>query len=93
MLPQPQAVDKQEVNACPAAPFNTGMKYLAAALALASVAAAAAPPSQRQPVDLRRTLEQYHPESSTPQPRQLTAVERAELRRQLSEYKQPPRRR
>ena len=68
------------------------MKYLAAALALASVAASATPPEPRQPVDLRRTLQQY-PADNPPQTRQLTAVERAELRRQLSEHKQPPQRR
>ena len=72
------------------------MKYLAAALAFASAAAAAAPGSQ-PPADLRRTLQQYHPTRS-PAPRELSPVERAELRRQLIEYKQvphrpPPRRR
>ncbi|HEY0825338.1 MAG TPA: hypothetical protein VGD76_16240 [Ramlibacter sp.] len=69
------------------------MKYLAAALVLACGAAMAAPPSPgRPPVDLRRSLQQLQVEGA-PQPRRLTARERAELRRQLSEYRQPrPRR-
>ena len=72
------------------------MKYLAAALAIASAAASAAPAAQ-SPADLRRTLKQYHPTRS-PAPRELSPGERAELRRQLSEhgqppFKQPPRRR
>ncbi len=92
MLPQRRAVDKREVNGGRATPFNREMKYLAAALALATVAAMAAQPTERASVDLRRTLQQY-PAESTPQPRQLTAVERAELRRQLSESRQPPQRR
>lgn len=82
------------------------MKYaLAAAFALASLAAAAAPASPEPPPDmarvrhepdLRRTLEQYDGERrGAAQPRQLTPVERAELRRQLSEQgrSQPERRR
>lgn len=68
------------------------MKYLGAVVAFASVAAAAAPPSQRQEADLRRVLQQYH-SVSTPPPRQLTPVERAELRRQLSEHRKPPKHR
>ena len=64
------------------------MKYLAAALAFASAAALAAPGSQ-PPADLRRTLQQYHPTRS-PAPRELSPGERAELRRQLIEYRQPP---
>jgi hypothetical protein len=63
------------------------MKYLAAALAFASAAAAAAPGSQ--PADLRRVLQQYHP-TRGPAPRELSPVERAELRRQLIEFKQRP---
>lgn len=64
------------------------MKYLAAALAFASAAAVAAP-GMPAPADLRRTLQQYHPTRS-PAPRELSPGERAELRRQLIEYKQSP---
>ncbi len=64
------------------------MKYLVAALAIASAAASAAPGSQ-SPADLRRTLQQYHATRS-PAPRELSPGERAELRRQLSDYGQPP---
>ena len=64
------------------------MKYLAAALAFASAAAMAAPGSQ-PPADLRRALQQYHPARS-PSPRELSPGERAELRRQLTEYTRPP---
>lgn len=69
------------------------MKSLAAVLALASSLAALAgpPPVQRPPGDLRQVLQQYHPASSTPTPppRELTPIQRAELRRQLSEYAAP----
>jgi len=70
------------------------MKYLAVALGLACAAAAAAPPTPAPgPAlavdDLRQALQQYHRDSSAT-PRQLTPVERAELRRQLSDYGQPP---
>lgn len=80
------------------------MKYaIAAAFALASLAAAAAPGSPPPPPDiarvqherdLRRTLEQYDSDPrGTARPRQLTPVERAELRRQLSEQGRVQRRR
>jgi hypothetical protein len=55
-------------------------------LVLAAVfqhAAHAQPPRERGG-DLRRAVQQYHP-AGAPAPRQLTPVERAELRRQLSE--------
>jgi len=72
------------------------MKYLAVALGLACAAASAAPQIPAPgpgPVlavdDLRQALQQYHRDSSAT-PRQLTPVERAELRRQLSDYGQPP---
>jgi len=69
------------------------MKYLAATLALACLGANAGPPPQQQPAGgLRQTLQQYQPASGAA-PRQLTPVERAELRRQLSEYGPPPARR
>jgi hypothetical protein len=76
------------------------MKYFAAAaLALWGAGALAAPPQPTQPPappppDLRQMLQQYQVTSSAaprplPEARQLTEAERAELRRQLSEYAQP----
>jgi hypothetical protein len=78
------------------------MKYFAAAaLALWGAGALAAPPQPVHspappPPDLRQMLQQYQVTStSTTAPRQmtearqLTDAERAELRRQLSEYAQP----
>lgn len=67
------------------------MKYLAAVLGVACAAQATPPvqpvsmptPAPAQ-ADLRQSLRQYHPER-TAAPRELTPVERAELRRQLSE--------
>ena len=68
------------------------MKYLAAVL-LSWTGAQAAPPLQPLPPPptpgLRQALEQFHPGSGLPPPRQLTPGERAELRRQLSEFGQP----
>ena len=68
------------------------MKYLAAVL-LCWTGAQAAPPVQALPQTptpgLRQAVEQFHPGSGLPPPRQLTPVERAELRRQLSEFGQP----
>ncbi|HWI79176.1 MAG TPA: hypothetical protein VNS31_08260 [Ramlibacter sp.] len=72
------------------------MKSLAAALALACLAAAAAPeqeqeqPPPRPAPDLRQAVQQYDAGSGAA-PRRLTAVERAELRRQLSEQARPAR--
>ena len=63
------------------------MKYAAVLFALCA-SAAAAQPSQRV-ADLRQVLQQYDP--GAVQPRQLTAVERAELRKQLAESAGPPR--
>ena len=68
------------------------MKYLAVVFGLASAAACAAPPTPPPApaaavVDLRQALQQYRLDSSAA-PRQLTPVERAELRRQLSEFRQ-----
>ena len=59
---------------------------------LASAAAYAPPPTPPPApaaavVDLRQALQQYRRDSSAT-PRQLTPVERAELRRQLTEYGQ-----
>jgi hypothetical protein len=70
------------------------MNYFAAMLALACASAGAAPPQQQSAAGgLRQTLQQYHPASGA-SPRELTPVERAELRRQLSEQPRPqPRRR
>jgi hypothetical protein len=65
------------------------MKCLAAVFAIASLSAGAAPPEQRPVQDLRQSLRQYHT-AGTAAPRQLTPVERAELRRQLIEFVPPP---
>lgn len=68
------------------------MKYLVAVL-LAWTGAQAGPPPQppepRPQVPLRQVLEQFHPGGGVA-PRQLSASERAELRRQLSEFGQAP---
>ena len=66
------------------------MKYLAAALALAGVAASAAPPPNPdlQIPDLRQALRQYDRDGDA-LPRRLSPAERAELRRQLMEYQRP----
>ena len=45
-------------------------------------------PTQRPPQDLRQALQQYQPGERAPVPRQLTAGERAELRRQLADQGQ-----
>ncbi len=73
------------------------MKYVfALVLALGGLAAQAAPqrqeaPKPEPPRDLREALQQYHPGGGgTPALRQLTPEERAELRRQLSQFRQPP---
>jgi hypothetical protein len=74
------------------------MKYLAAPVVLACACAAGAAPAEPQPQqvpvrDLRQVLQQYQGTTPTPPPpRQLTAAERAELRRQLVEYGAPRRR-
>lgn len=70
------------------------MNYFAAMLALACVGAGAAPQAQQTPAGgLRQTLQQFQPASGAP-PRQLTPVERQELRRQVSEQSSSrPRRR
>ena len=60
------------------------MKYFPAALALAGLGAAAAPASPPTQPDLRRILQQYD-RGIVATPRELTPLERAELRRQLSE--------
>jgi hypothetical protein len=71
------------------------MNPIPAVLALASLAAAAAPVAQGEtrqqqpPPDLRRTVQQY-PGGGEPPRRELTQVQRAELRRQLSEFAPPP---
>jgi len=70
------------------------MKYLAVVFALVGATANAAPvappsPPPAPPPDLRHTLQQYHGVSGTAA-RRLTQTERAELRRQLSEFGQPP---
>jgi hypothetical protein len=69
------------------------MKYLVVACALAAgvPCAATTDPPQARTADLRQALRQYHP-GTAPAPRELSAGERAELRRQLSEQGQPARR-
>ena len=69
------------------------MKYLLAVLAAITCCAAAAAQPAQSVGDLRRVVQQYHP-ASAPHPqadtRQLTADERAQLRRQLADFKHPP---
>ena len=71
------------------------MNPIPAVLALASLAAAAAPAAQGEtrgqqpPPDLRRTVQQYPGGGETAR-RELTQIQRAELRRQLSEFAPPP---
>ena len=78
------------------------MNLLPAVLALAGFGAWAAPPQQfampqqfpmpqpqpRPQQDLRQSLHQFRQDGS-PAPRQLSPGERAELRRQLIEYRPP----
>jgi len=71
------------------------MKSFAVAVLVFAWAAAHAAAQQSQvprpvppPPDLRQALQQYMG-GTAPAPRQLTAPERAELRRQLTEYAQP----
>jgi hypothetical protein len=97
MLPRPWRLDKSYVNVRLALPFNRDMKYFAvvvSALAWASVQAAQEPPPRPpappEPPDLRQVLQQYHP-GTVAAPRQLSPAERAELRRQLTDYAQPAR--
>jgi hypothetical protein len=87
------------VNWKAALPFYLGMKSVfALLLVLGSLAAQAAPQPQVAPrpapalsrvPELREALQQYHPGSAAT-PVRLTAEQRAELRRQLSEYGPPP---
>jgi len=94
MLPRPRRLDKRYVNVPAALAFNPCMKYLAAAVpALAWLAVQAAPmtpswPPAPPPPDLRQAVQQYHP-GSVAVPRQLSPAERAELRRQLTDYGRP----
>ena len=72
------------------------MKYLACAVLACAGAAGAAPAPEPRPEPqppLRQALQQYQPGATapTPPPRELTPLERAELRRQLVEYGQPRR--
>jgi hypothetical protein len=68
------------------------MNAIPAVLAFATIAAAAGQESQQEsrqpPADLRRTVQHYD-SGRPPAPRELTPAERAELRRQLSEYGPP----
>lgn len=68
------------------------MKYLACAILACTGAAGAAPAPATQPEPqpqppLRQALQQYQPgTTAAPAPRELTPLERAQLRRQLVEY-------
>lgn len=64
------------------------MKYLAAVLFLLATTAFAQPP--QRVVDLRQVLQQYDAAGAPQPPRQLTADERAQLRKQLAEFTPPP---
>ena len=64
---------------------------LAACCAVLSLVSWAAPPPGHNPPDLRRVLGQL-PAAGTPPPRQLDAEQRAELRRQLREFRAARRR-
>lgn len=100
MLPRQRAIDKRQVNLDGTLPFYLGMKSVfAMLLVLGSLAAQAAaqpqgttsrpaPAPSRVP-ELRQALQQYHPGSAAA-PLRLTAEQRAELRRQLTEYAPPP---
>jgi hypothetical protein len=94
MLPQSRRLDKRYVNVPAALAFNPCMKYLAAVvLALPWMAIQAAPPPPvwapaPPPPDLRQAVQQYHPGGAAA-PRQLTPAERAELRKQLTDYARP----
>lgn len=70
------------------------MNHLSVALLLLALAGAAGatPTPQPPPADLRQALQQYQ-KIVAPAPRQLSAEERAELRRQLAEQGQPTSRR
>ena len=72
------------------------MKLITAALALVWLAAGAdtlpSPQQPRAPTPepaLRQVLHEVFRQDASPPPRQLSAVERAELRRQLNEYGRP----
>ena len=93
MLPQPQALDKREVHSAAKQAFHGGMKYLLAVLAGALFAGAHASPPPRPASDLRHVLQQVKSGGGTAT-RQLSAEDRAELRRQVQEAAQPrPRKR
>jgi hypothetical protein len=67
------------------------MRFVAVVFAFACLAASAAPQPPAQPAaDLRRAVRQYDAGSEAA-PRRLTAAERAELRRQLTEQAPPAR--
>jgi len=67
------------------------MKVLVALLAGLAIASAAHAQQPQRVSDLRQALRQYH-SAGAPRPRELSPAERAELRRQLSEFRQPARR-
>lgn len=100
MLPRQRGIDKRQVNPDGTLPFYLGMKsHFAMLLVLGSLAAQAAPQPQDAPgrpapepvrvPELREVLQQYHPDSAAA-PLHLTAQQRAELRRQLTEFGPPP---
>lgn len=67
------------------------MKYLVALLVVVFAGAPDRAPAATAASELRKALQQYHPAGPI-RPRELTPAERAELRRQLSEFRQPARR-
>lgn len=106
MLPQHCRLDKVFVNWAATAAFNRGMTIFAAVLAsvalaasLAASAADAPPPAPQERSaapdhGLRQAVQDFFRQEQSPSPpRQLSATERAELRRQLSDYARPASRR
>jgi hypothetical protein len=66
--------------------------YLAAFAMLAPLAVFAGSPPLHNPPDLRRMLRQEPGTAMPPAPRQLSPEQRAELRRQLGDFRPAPRR-
>ena len=102
MLPHSRGLDKTYVNAEPGWGVYTLMKLFAATLAFACLTAGAVvpPPPPTVPVPkgnpeqggLRQALHDFFRKHASVPPRQLSPDERAELRRQLSQYGRPPER-
>lgn len=68
------------------------MKDLVAALAGASIGSAPAVPPAQPPPPLRQAVQAYRP-GAVPPPRELSPDQRAQLRRELSQFGRPPARR